>query len=75
MRQRNRKSKEHLLIQIDQSIYEHLRRLSQKSQLPVHELVNRFITLGLTEERKGPFYFEEDGKKVRMNLYAPPKES
>jgi hypothetical protein len=70
-----RKSKEHLLIWMDQSIYEHLKRLSDKMELPIQELVTRFITLGLIEERKGPLYFEEESKKVRVNLYHKNEES
>lgn len=64
-----RNCKEHLLIWMDQPIYEHLKRLSDKMDLPVQELISRFITLGLIEERKGPLYFEEDSKKTRINLY------
>jgi hypothetical protein len=69
-----RKCKEHLLIQIEQPIYDHLMRLSEKSQLPIQELVSRFINLGLIEERKGPLYFEEDDKKIRINMYKSEKE-
>lgn len=61
--------KEYLLIWIDQPIYEHLKRLSDKTELPIQELISRFITLGLIEERKGPLYFEEENKKKRINLY------
>jgi hypothetical protein len=64
----------HLLIQIDQPIYDHLRRLADEKQLPVNELVNRFILLGITEDKKGPLYFEDGGKKRRVNLYASAKK-
>lgn len=66
--------KGYVLIWMDQPIYEHLERLSDERGLPIQELVSRFITLGLIEEKKGPLYFEDEGKKVRMNLYAPVKE-